>query len=174
MEHIQSIEEYIASDKSGKITRKKNSPIIPLLVLAVGIMLIVLVTRMYLGDVLSLTCLTVGLIASATGIILTAMNFSGALYHYETSKCRMKDHKIYLSIDDYQKVYDALSGSSLTSLGEIHPVVSSNNALRILVSSDGSIALVQLLRDESGHLSPSAPVRCLQGTDVTHIKPLCK
>ena len=174
MEHIQSIEEYIAADKSGKITRKNNSPLTSLLVLAVGIALIVMITKVHLGDAPSLICLTVGLIATAVGIILTAMNFSGALYHYETSGNRMKDSKVYLSVDDYRKATEALSGSDLAPLGKLHPVNSSNNGLRILISTDGSIALVQPLHDESGHLSPSADVRCLQGTDVVHIKPLCK
>lgn len=176
MEHIQSIEEYIAAEMGGKIARKHNPILAPLLVLCIGIGLLVLMTQSHLSDALSSACLTVGLIASAVGLILTAMNLSGALYHYTyvSTGSRMKDHKIYLDADDYRKAMDALSDGKAATLSDLHPVTSSNNILRILVCKDHSIALLQPLRDDNGHFSPDAPVKCLVGTEVAHIKSLCK
>ena len=176
MEHIQTIEEHIAAEMGGKIERKRNSIVVPLTVLAVGVGLIVLLTQTHLSDALSSTCLTVGLIATALGIILTAMNLSGALCHYRyvSTGSRMKDHKVYLTADDYRKALDAMKEDQMAELSALHPVNSSNCALRILASRDGSIALVQPMRDESGHLAADAPVRCLVGTEVAHIKTLCK
>lgn len=176
MEHIQTIEEHIAAEMGGKIERKRNSIVLPLTVLAVGVGLIVLLTQTRLTDALSSACLTVGLIATALGIILTAMNLSGALCHYRyvSTGSRMKDHKVYLTADDYRKALDALKEDRMEELSGLHPVNSSNCALRILAGRDRSIALVQPMRDESGHLAPDAPVRCLVGTEVAHIKTLCK
>lgn len=176
MENIQTIEEHIAAEMGGKIIRKRNSPAIPLLVLAVGIGLIILLTQAHLSDALSSACLTVGLISTALGGILTAMNLSGALCHYQyvSTGSRMKNHKVYLSADDYRKVLDALSTGNLSSFSDLHPVAGSNSALHILVCKDDSIALVQPLRDECGHLMPDAPVKCLVGTEVAHIKSLCR
>lgn len=176
MEHIQSIEEHIAAEMGGKIERKRNSILVPLLVLIIGIGLLVLLTQSHLSDALSSTCLTVGLIATAIGLILTAMNLSGALCHYRyvSTGSRMKDHKIYLDADDYRKAMDALSDGKAATLSNLHPVTSSNNILRILVCKDHSIALLQPLRDDNGHFSPDAPVKCLVGTEVAHIKSLCK
>jgi hypothetical protein len=176
MEHIQSIEEHIAAEMGGKIACKHNSILAPLLVLCIGIGLLVLMTQSHLSDALSSACLTVGLIASAVGLILTAMNLSGALCHYTyvSTGSRMKDHKVYLTADDYRKAVDALSEGDTATLSDLHPVNSSNCALRILSSTDGSIALMQPMRDESGHLAPDAPVKCIVGTEVAHIKSLCK
>ncbi len=176
MEHIQTIEEHIAAEMGGKIERKRNSIVVPLTVLAVGVGLIVLLTQTHMSDALSSTCLTVGLIATALGIILTAMNLSGALCHYRyvSTGSRMKDRKVYLLADDYRKAVEALTEGRLATLGDLHPVNSSNCALRILGSQDGSIALVQPMRDESGHFVPDAPVRSFVGTEVAHIHSLCR
>lgn len=176
MEHIQSIEEYIAAEMDGKIVRKHNSPVGPLVVLAVGVGMLILLTQARLGDALSSACLTVGLIASALGLILTAMNLSGAICHYTYvgTGSRMKDRKVYLLADDYRKAVEALTEGRLATLGDLHPVNSSNCALRILGSQDGSIVLVQPMRDESGHFVPDAPVRSFVGTDVAHIHSLCR
>ena len=56
---------------SGKITRKRNSPLPSLLVLAVGIGLLTLLRLAEMGDSLMSTCLTVGMIATVLGVILT-------------------------------------------------------------------------------------------------------
>lgn len=176
MEHIQSIEEHIAAEMGGKIVRKRNSILVPLLVLIIGIGLLVLLTQSHMSDALSSACLTVGLIATVLGLVLTAMNLSGALSHYQyaSTGSRMKDHKVYLTVDGYRKATDALSTGNMSSLSDLQPVTSSNTALHILVCKDDSIALVQPLRDESGHLEPDAPVKCLVGTEVASLHKLCK
>ena len=176
MEHIQSIEEHIAAEMGGKIVHKRNSILAPLAVLLIGIGSIVLLTQTHMSDALSSTLLTAGLIFTALGLILTAMNLSGALCHYTyvSTGSRMKDHKVYLTADDYRKAVDALSTGNTAALGELHPVNSSNTALRILVCKDESIVLLQPMRDESGHLAPDAPVVCLVGTEVAHIHSLCR
>lgn len=176
MEHIQSIKEHIAAEMGGKIVRSRNSILAPLSVLIIGIGLLVLLTQIHLSDALSSACLTVGLIATAVGLILICMTLSGSLYHYTyvSTGSRMKDYKVYLTSDDYNKVLGALSNGNDATLSELHPVNSSNSVLHILISTDGAIALVQPLRDESGHLALDAPVKCLVGTEVAYIKSLCR
>lgn len=173
---MKTIEQYIDTEMSGKITRKRNSPLPGLLVLAVGIAMWVLLCTADLGDSLSATCLTVGLIATALGLILTAMNLSGALTHfvYLPTRSRMKEKKVYISGDDYKDIADAITNGNLQPLATIRPVVSSNSAVRILASRDGECVLVQAIRDQSGHFEPETPVIRLTGSEVTHIQALCK
>lgn len=161
---------------SSKIARKRNSPLPCLLVLAIGIGLLVLLHSVRMGDSLSATCLTVGLIATALGLILTAMNLSGAMTHfvYLPTRSRMKEKKVYISGDDYKDVADAINSGNLQSLATIRPVVSSNSALRILASHDGECALVQAIRDQSGHFEPETDVRLLTGTAAAAILHLIK
>ena len=173
---MKTIEQYIETEMTGKIIRKRNSPLPYLLVLAVGIGFLLLMGTAHLGDSLSATCLTIGLIATALGLILTAMNFSGAMTHYVylPTNSRMKEKKVYVSGDDYKDIADAIASGNLRPLATIRPVVSSNSAVRILASRDGACLLVQAVRDQNGHFEPETDVRPLSGTDAEAIQPLLK
>ena len=69
---MKTIEQYIDTEMPGKIARKRNSPFLALLVLAVGIGMWALLCTVKMVDSLSATCLTLGLICTALGLILTA------------------------------------------------------------------------------------------------------
>ena len=176
MEKYQTIDEYVAAEMGDKIKRKAKSPLLGLLILAVGIGLIVLLSTVPMGDALQATCLTLGIISSALGIILTGMCLSKALtyYLYTPTHSRMKQRKCYLSLDDYKLCIEAIGCNNLTTLGALHPVTSSNSALNILYSCDHAIALLQAIRDNSGHFEPETSVIRLTGSEVTHIQSLCK
>ena len=173
---MKTIEQYIETEMSGKITRKRNSPLPNLLVLAVGVGLLVLLRSMKMGDSLGTTCLTVGIICTALGLILTAMSLSGAMTHfvYLPTRSRMKEKKVYISGDDYKEIADAITSGNLQPLATIRPVVSSNSAVRILASRDGECALVQAICDQSGHFEPETDVRVLNGTAAAAIQHLIK
>ncbi len=168
---MKTIEQYIDAEMNGKITRKKNSPLSSILILAVGIGLLVLLRIADMGDSLGTACLTIGIIAVALGLILTAMSLTGAMTHYVylPTRSRMKEKKVYVSGDDYKDITDAIGNSNLQSLATIRPVVSSNSAVRILASYDGECALVQAIRDQSGHFEPETEVLPLTGTSVAAI-----
>ena len=173
---MKTIEQYIETEMSDKIIRKRNSLLPYLLVLAVGIGFLLLMGTANLGDSLSSTCLTIGLIATAVGLILTAMNLSGAMTHfvYLPTHSRMKETKVYVSGDDYKDIADAIASGNLRPLATIRPVVSSNSAVRILASRDGACLLVQAVRDQSGHFEPETDVRLLTGPDAEPIQHLLK
>ena len=161
---------------SSKITRKRNTPLPGLLVLAVGIAMWVLLRTTKLGDNLSTTCLTIGLIATVLGIILTAMNLSGAMTHYVylPTHSNMKKKNVYICGDDYKDITEAITNGNLQPLANISPVVSSNSAVRILASRDGECVLVQAIRDQSGHFEAETDVRVLTGTAAAAIQHLLK
>ena len=173
---MNTIEQYIEAEMSGKITRKKNSPLPSLLVLAVGIGLLVLLRTTQLDDTLMTTCLTFGIICTALGLILTAMSLSGAMSHYVylPTRSRMREKKVYVSGGDYKDVVDALAEGNLRSLATLRPVVSSNSALRILASSDGDCAMVQAGRYDTGHFEPETEVRLFSGPAAAAIHHLVK
>lgn len=173
---MKTIEQYIDTEMSGKIIRKRNSPLLSLLILAVGLGLLVLLCTAKMGDPLTTTCLTFCIICTALGIILTAMNLSGAMTHfvYLPTRSRMKEKKVYVSGDDYMDIADAVTSGNLQPLATIRPVVSSNSALRILASRDGECALVQAIRDQSGHFEPETEVQVLIGPAAAAIQHLMK
>ena len=176
MEKYQTIDEYVAAEMSDKIERKAKSPLLGLLILAVGIFLLVMLRTQKMDDTLMATCLTVGIIALGVGIIITAMCLNGAISHYvyKPTHSRMKQRKCYLSLDDYKLCIEAIGCNNLAALGALHPVNSSNGALSILYSRDHAVALLQAIRDNSGHFEPETPVIRLTGSEVTHIQSLCK
>ena len=145
MEHVKTIDEYIATEMGGKIVRKRKSPIPYITILAVGILLLVLLHNIHAADSLQAFILTAGIICLAVGLVLTAVNISGAMwcYKYVSTGSSMKDKKVYLDINDYLKASEALRNGNTSSLAGLRAIVSSNNALRVLCSKDGSIALVQ-------------------------------
>lgn len=162
---MKTIEEYIATEMTDKITRKRNSPLPALMVLAVGLGLLVLLRTTEMGDSLTATCLTMGIIGTALGIILTAMNLSGASTHnvYLPTHSRMREKKVYVSGDDYNDIVEAVNKGNLQPLATLRPVVSSNTAIRMVASRDGECVLVQAICDKSGHFEPETEVRLLTG-----------
>lgn len=176
MEKIQTINEYIAAEMGGKIVRKRKSPLAGLLLIAVGVAMMVLMNSTHMADSLLASALTVGLICLALGLVLTAMAFSGALwcYRYVTTGSRLKEKKVYLGADDYNKAAEALRNGDKGGLGNLKAVVSSNGALHVLRSLDGSIALLQAGRFDTGHFEAETPVMVLVGTEVAAIETLCK
>lgn len=173
---MKTIEQYIETEMSGKISRKRNSPLPSMLVLAVGIGLLVLLRVAKMGDSLGTASLTLGIIFTALGLIHTAMSLSGAMSHfvYLPTHSRMKEKKVYVSAGDYQDLADAIASGNLQPFATIRPVVSSNSALRILASHDGECALVQAIRDQSGHFEPETDVRLLTGPSAAAIQHLMK
>lgn len=173
---MNTIEEYINTEMNGKIVRKKNSPLPSSLVLAVGIGLLVLIRTKPLSDSLMATCLTIGLIATVVGLILTAMSITGAMTHfvYLPTRSRMKDRKVYVSGDDFKDIVEALGNGDLQTLATLRPVVSSNSAMRILVSADKECALVQAIRDQSGHFESETATKVLTGKEVAAVEHLLK
>lgn len=162
---MKTIEQYIETELSGKIARKRNTPLLALLVLAVGVGLLILLGRVKMSDTLSATCLTVGLIATVVGLVLTAMNLSGAMTHfvYLPTHSRMWEKKVYLNIDDYRDIVEAINNDEPQKLACMHPVVSSNTAVRLLASRDGECVLVQAVRDQNGHIETETGVRVITG-----------
>lgn len=173
---MKTIEQYIESEMSGKITRKKNSPVPSILVLAIGVGLLFLIRSVSLSDSLMVASLTIGIICTAVGLILTAMSLTGAMSHfvYLPTHSRMKEKKVYVSGDDYKDIVDAIVNCNLQSLATIRPVVSSNSAVRILASCDGECALIQAIRDQSGHFEPETDVRMLLANATSAVAHLLK
>lgn len=162
METYQTINEYVATQMSDKIARKAMSPLLGILILAIGITMLVMLRTLPMDDVLMSTCLTLGIIALCVGIVLTALCLTKTLWHYVyfPTHSRMKQCKYYLSNTDYQITLEAIRDKKLNLLASLPPIVSSNSALDILYSRDLSIALVQAGRYDSGHFEPeTAPMQ---------------
>lgn len=176
MEKYQTIDEYIAAEMGEKIKRKAKSPLLGLLILAMGIVLLVLLRTQKMVDTLMTTCLTVGIIALGVGMIITAMCLTGAIGHYvyKPTHSHMRRRKCYLSIGDYQHCLDAIGDNNFGALATLLPVTSSNGALDLLYSRDHACALIQAIRDNSGHFEPETPVIRLTGTEINAVQQLCK
>ena len=176
MEKYKTIDEYVSTEMSDRIVRKAKSPLVGLLVMAVGIGLLVLLRTQRMSDTLSASCLTMGIIALAVGIVLTAMCLTKALWHYVyvPTKSSMRQHKCYLSIDDYKLGLEAIQSKNYAVLGALQSVTSSNSALNILYSRDFTVALLQAGRYDSNNLVPETPVVLLLGDEASQIKALCK
>ena len=135
---MKTIEQYIETEMSGIIARKRNSPLPAVLVLVVGVGMLVLMSAARMGDILSATCLTVGLIGP--------------------TRSRMREKKVYLGGDDYRDIVEAINNGDFQKLADLSPVVSSNSAVRLLASRDGECVLVQAVRDQNGHFEPETEV----------------
>ena len=176
MEQYQTIDEYVAAEIGDKIKRKAKSPLLGLLILAVGIFLLAMLRTQKMGDTLMTFCLTVGIIATGVGIIITAMCLTGAISHYvyKPTHSRMRRRKCYLSIGDYQHCLDAVGDNNIAALATLLPVASSNGALDLLYSRDHAIVLLQAVRDNSGHFEPETQVVQLTGNEVKAVEQLCR
>ncbi|MBP5535507.1 MAG: hypothetical protein J6X62_01805 [Bacteroidales bacterium] len=173
---MNTIEQYIETGMSGKITRKRNSPLPSLLVLAVGIGLLTLLRLAEMGDSLMSTCLTVGMIATVLGVILTGMSLSGAMSHYVylPTDSRMREKKVYIDGNSYKDAAAAIAKGNAQELSALQPVATSNYALNIVASRDGACALVQAERYDAGHFEPDSDVRPFIGPSAAVILQLIK
>ena len=176
MEKYQTIDEYVAKEMGDKIVRKAKSPLLGILILVIGIGLLALLRTQKMSDTLMSLCLTIGIIGTAIGLIITAMCLTKAISHYvyRPTNSRMRRRKCYLSANDYQHCLDCIGNNNHGALATLMPVVSSNSALDMLYSRDHAIALLQAMRDNSGHFEPESPVVRLVGTEVAAIEALCK
>lgn len=173
---METIHQYIENHMSDTVAKKKQNPIAALLVLAAGITSLVLTRTMEASDSLLMTLLTIGIIFTAVGFIYTAMNLSGARWHfiYTPTSCRMIEAKLYLTNADYREALNAIQGNDSLALSRLKPQVSSNSALNMLYSTDGALVLVQAGRYEGNRFEPETPVACFRGTDALYIMKLCK
>lgn len=173
---MKTIEQYIETEMDGKIGRKRNSPLSALLVLAVGIGMWILLCTTRLSDSMSTACLTVGMITTALGLVLTAMHLSGAMTHfvYLPTHSRMREKRVYVSGADYKDLVEAIDSGNYESLATMRPVVSSNSAIRLLVSCDGECALVQAVRDEGGRFELDTEVGLTTGPSAAGLLHLIK
>jgi len=173
---METIHQYIDNQMSDTVAKKKQNPLFGLLILAVGIVMLVLMRAMDAPDSLRMVMLTVGILCTAVGFIATAMNFSGALWHfvYKPTSCRMKDAKLYLSTSDYRTALDAIEASDGSALSRLKPLVSGNCALDVLYSTDGACMLLQAGRYEGSRFEPETAVVCFHGADALSIMKLCK
>lgn len=174
MEKYQTIDEYVASEMGDKVARKAKSPLLGLLILAIGIFLLVMLRTQNMGDTLMTLCLTVGIIALGVGLILTVMCLTKAIWHYvyKPTHSRMKQRKCYLGMTDYQHCMESIGENNLSALATLLPVTSSNCAISLLYSRDHAIALLQAGRCDSGHFVPETQVVLLTGTEVIRIQAL--
>jgi hypothetical protein len=173
---MNTIEQYIETEMVDKMKRKSNSPIPNILVLACGIALLVLIHNVSMSDSLTATCLTLGILGTAVGIVLLAMSLSGTLTHYVylPTGSRMKKRKLYLGLDDYHLAVEAIGSANYKSMSTLQSTNSSNGALQLLYSRDGAIVLMQAGRYDTGHFEPETPVACLTGAETATIQHLCK
>lgn len=176
MEKIQSVDQYIAAHMGDKIVRRAQSPVVGLLILLVGIFFMVLMRKVKMSDSMQALSLTVGLIAMAVGLVLTAMCLSKAIWHYvyQPTRSRMKRRKIYLSLADYHNVHEALANNNLDAFKTISPITSSNGAINLLFSRDRAVAFLQLGRYDTGHFEPESEVVALEGGQMSNIVHLLK
>lgn len=176
MEKIQTINEYVATEMGGKIEKRAKSPLLGLLLMVVGIALLVLMRKGGLSDSMQALTMTLGVLTLAVGVLLAAMCFSKALWHYiyMPTHSRMKSRKVYLAEVDFQKCCNAFDTKEFSALGKLQPVNTSNAAIEMVYSVDHAVALLQVGRYDTGHFEPETPVACLLGTEVAAIQLLCK
>lgn len=173
---MKTIEQYIETEMAGKIARKNDSSLPYILVLATGVGLMVLLRTAQMGDSLMATCLTAGLLATAAGLVLTAMSLTGAISHYVyiPTRSRMKEKKVYVSGDDYASAKRALYSGLFKVLDTIEPVVSSNQALRLFGSRDGACLIIQAGRCDTSQFEPEGEPVTLMGADASTVLSLIK
>lgn len=176
MENILTIDQYIAANMGSQIQKRAKSPLMGLVVLAAGVGLLVLMNTSHLADSLQALLLTLGILATGVGVVVTAMCLTKTMWHwhYLPSNRRMRLKRLYLDVSDYRRCIDALGANRPADLVRLRPIGTSNEQLRILYSSDHSIALLQAGGLETGHFEPATPVIQINGTEFAAIKELCR
>lgn len=167
MENIQNIDEYISGHMADKVVRKGKSPLIWILLTAIGVAALAASFTQGLTDSVQMLLLTIGVTAVLVGGVLTVLCLSKALwfYQYVPTGSRMRKKLIYLSAEDYAKGCETLTEGNYSRLGNLQPQVSSLLVLEAAWSSDGAFVLLQAGRHDSGRLLPETAVVRLEGAD---------
>ena len=170
------LNEYITTQMTGKIERRGNSPLIPIITAVAGIAILILAFTSHPSETIQTTLLTIGFIATATGLIWSILCLSKTLWHYYylPSSSPMRDKTLYLSPEDFRFCTEMLEKGTTDTLKTLCPVPSSNSVLRIVYSRDHSIALLQTGRMETSNLEPSSPIVTLTGIEVETLASLLR
>ena len=167
-QNIQNIEEYIAGEMAGKVVRKAKSPLAWILLTAIGAAALVASFAGSVTDSMQMLLLTLGVTAVLVGGVLTALCLTKTLwyYYYEPTHSRVRTKLIYYTTDEYAKCCDALAKGEYNCLGNLQPQITSLLVLQAAWSSDGSFALLQAGRHDSGRVLPETEVARLEGTEA--------
>ena len=170
------INEYINTQMTGKIVRRGNSAVIPLIITFVGIAALVPAYTVFTTDTVQSTLLSIGFIFVAVGLIWAVLCFANILwhYHYLPTSSPMQSKTLYLQTEDFHYCNEMLESGNTQALKTLFRVPSSNNVLCIIYSRDHSIALLQAGRMETSRLEPTSPVVTLTGDDAKNIVPLLR
>ncbi|MBQ9864665.1 MAG: hypothetical protein IJM33_04930 [Bacteroidales bacterium] len=165
------LNEYITTQMNGKIERRGNSPLAPIIITILGAALLLAAYTLHTSDTLQTTLLTLGFISAAVGVVWAVLCVTKTLWHYYylPTASPMHDKTLYLSTEDFQFCTEALEKGDIKLLKTLSPVVSSNAVLRIVYSCDHSIALLQTGRMDTSRLETSSPVVTLMGEDLSAI-----
>ncbi|MBQ6068384.1 MAG: hypothetical protein IJK84_02680 [Bacteroidales bacterium] len=169
-----NLNEYITTQINGKIERRGNSPLTPIIITILGAALLIAAYTLHTSDTLQTTLLTLGFIFAAVGVVWTVLCVTKTLWHYYylPTSSPMHDKTLYLSTEDFNYCTEALEKGDIKLLKTLSPVVSSNTVLRIIYSHDRSIALLQTGRMDTSRIEASSPVVTLMGEDLAVISSL--
>lgn len=158
---MQNIDEYIQKEMSGTVERRKNSPVVGFVLLAVGGLMAGLSFGTDLSSNLRTTLMALGFIAAAVGAVWVALCLGGSLWHYHhvASRQTMCRRTVYLGLEDYNRCVSALNEGDTSVLSALSPVVSSNLAVKAVYCRH--LVLVQAGRAESAEFEPATPVVAL-------------
>lgn len=170
------IYEYISTQMSGKIERRSNSILVPVIVCAVGVICLVLAYTAHPSDALQITLLTLGFILSFTGLVWAILCATHTLwhYHYLPTNSPMRDRTLYLSAEDFRYCSEVLNSGKTDALKTLCPIPSSNSVLHIVYSRDMKFALLQSGHRDTSQMEPTSPVVTLTGNEVASISSLLR
>ena len=161
---------------AGKIERRSNSILVPVIVCAVGIISLILAYTAHPSDAFQIALLTLGFILSFTGLVWAILCVTHTLwhYHYLPTNSPMRDKTLYLSAEDFRYCSEVLNSNNTDSSKTLRPIPSSNSVLRIVYSRDMNFALLQSGHMDTSQIEPTSPVVTLSGSEVAGISSLLR
>lgn len=168
MENYISIDNQLSEMSDYKIVKKEGVDILGVLMGTIGILLLVipLIISMHFGisiflGILGVTAITIGLIK-----IIKSSSKSGGEYVYAPTGKKIKKFNLYYDGQNIQKLQFLLQNKDYGAILKLPCVKDSGHIMRIMGTTEGEIALLQITEFIPYNYVATSPVYVLEGEDA--------
>lgn len=165
---MKTIEEYLNSEPI--FEKKKNNPLISVLIIVASIVILILSLQMSAGDSVRMLLLSVGILGILVGAGLFIGQCCSSHYEYSPTHSKMKRYHRYIDSDNRQLCRDILSNKDMTKLSGVQTCASSSFMLVFYLSVDKQFGVVQLQEYIPHNFEPTTEVETLNTDGVKAIQ----
>jgi len=164
MEKIESIESLLNQESIQNIEKKKQSKVLPLIVIIISILMAIIpICGLSQGKYTNMGIYMVAITMLIIGIVLFVIASHGFSYYYTPTGNKLKHHKVFIGNTDIATIKPSILSNREPDFTKIEDKLSSGHYLDIMGTDDGKFYLIQLIEYIPYDYRATTPVFTCEG-----------